>query len=84
MNMISAQEIKRRGMAAVDALLDQGPVRIVKNNQPRYVVMSGADFDSMMNDLADARLAASEADIRAGRTRKGSAAALMAELRTRA
>ena len=81
MNMIAAQEIKRRGIAAVDALLDQGPVHIIKNNQPRYVVMRGAEFDLMMNDLAEARLATSEADLRAGRIRKGTAADLMAELR---
>ena len=84
MNMIAAQEIKRRGMAAVDHLLDQGPVRIVKNNRPRYVVMSETEFDVMMSDLAEARLAASEADLRAGRVRKGSAAKLMAELREEA
>ena len=81
MNIIAAQEIKRRGMAAVDHLLDQGPVRIVKNNRPRYVVMNGTEFDTMMNDLAEARLAASEADLKAGRIRKGTAAHLMAELR---
>lgn len=83
MNMISAQEIKRRGMAALDDLLTQGPVRVVKNNRPRYVVMSDTDFEAIMNDLAAARLAASEADIKAGRTRKGSATVLMAELRKR-
>ena len=81
MNMIAAQEIKRRGIAAVDALLDDGPVHIIKNNQPRYVVMRGAEFDLMMNDLAEARLAASEADLRAGRIRKGTAADLLSELR---
>ena len=81
MNMIAAQEIKRRGMAAVDHLLDQGPVRIVKNNRPRYVVMSETEFDAMMNDLAEARLAASDADLGAGRIRKGTAKDLMAELR---
>ena len=81
MNMIAAQEIKRRGMRAVDHLLDQGPVRIVKNNRPRYVVMNEAEFDAMMSDLAEARLAASEADLKAGRIRKGTAANLMAELR---
>ena len=81
MNMIAAQEIKRRGMAAVDHLLDQGPVRIVKNNRPRYVVMSETEFDVMMRDLAEARLAASEADLKAGRIRKGTAASLMTELR---
>ena len=84
MNMIAAQEIKRRGMAAVDHLLEQGPVRIVKNNRPRYVVMSETEFDLMMSDLAEARLAASEADLKAGRVRKGTAARLMAVLRKEA
>ena len=81
MNVIAAQEIKRRGITAVDRLLDRGPVRIVKNNRPRYVVMRDTEFDMMMSDLAEARLAASGADIKAGRTRKGTAADLMAELR---
>jgi len=65
----------------VDALLDRGPVQIVKNNRPRYVVMSEVEFDAMMSDLAEARLAASVADLKAGRVRKGTAANLMAELR---
>ena len=81
MNMIPAQEIKRRGITAVDRFLDQGPVRVVKNNRPRYVVMSEAEFDAMMNDMAEARLAASEADLKTGRIRKGTAADLMSELR---
>jgi PHD/YefM family antitoxin component YafN of YafNO toxin-antitoxin module len=81
MNMIAVQEIKRRGMTAVDALLDKGPGQIVKNNKPRYVVMSEPEFNTMMSDLAEARLAASEADLKSGRVRKGTAADLMAELR---
>ena len=81
MNMIAVQEIKRRGMTAVDHLLEQGPVQIVKNNKARYVVMSEGDFDAMMSDLAEARLAASEADLKAGRIRKGTAADLMTEIR---
>lgn len=84
MNMIAAQEIKRRGMAAVDHLLEQGPVQILKNNRPRYVVLSGKEFDVLMSDLAEARMAASEADLKAGRVRKGTAAHLMAELRREA
>ena len=84
MNMIAAQEIKRRGMAAVDDLLNQGPVRIVKNNRPRYVVMSETEYEVLMSDLAEARLAASDADLKAGRIRKGTAAKLMAELRKEA
>jgi PHD/YefM family antitoxin component YafN of YafNO toxin-antitoxin module len=81
MNAVAAQEVKRRGMAAVDALLDEGPVRILKNNRPRYVVLSEAEYDALLGDLAEARLAASEADLRAGRTRRGTSADLMAELR---
>ena len=84
MNMIASQEIQRRGMVAVDRLLNQGPVRIVKNNQPRYVVMRESDFTAMEDDLAEARLAASEADLKAGRTRKGTVAELLAELRREA
>ena len=81
MNMVAVQEIKRRGMTAVDALLEQGPVQIVKNNKPRYVVMREAEFAVMMSDLAEARLAASETDLKAGRIRKGTATDLMTELR---
>lgn len=81
MNMLAAQEIKRRGIAAVDSLIEKGPVRIVKNNRPRYVVMSEDEYEALMTDLAEARLAASEADLRAGLIRPGSAARLISELR---
>ncbi len=79
--MVAAQDIKRCGITAVDRFLDQGPVRIVKNNRPRYVVMSETEYSTMSSDLAEARLAASRADLKAGRIRKGSTASLMAELR---
>jgi len=81
MNLIAAQEIKRRGIAAVDALLERGPVRIIRNNRPRYVVMSETEYDTMLDDLSEARLVASESDVKAHRVRKGSVAELMAELR---
>jgi PHD/YefM family antitoxin component YafN of YafNO toxin-antitoxin module len=81
MNMIGVQEIKRGGMAVVDRMLENGPVRILRHNQPRYVVMRDAQFDALMSDLAEARLAASAADWKAGRVRKGTAAELLAALR---
>ncbi|MDP1958076.1 MAG: hypothetical protein Q8J75_07855, partial [Rhodocyclaceae bacterium] len=37
MNTLPAQEIKRRGISAVDALIETGDVHIIKNNQPQYV-----------------------------------------------
>jgi PHD/YefM family antitoxin component YafN of YafNO toxin-antitoxin module len=81
MNTIAAQEIKRRGVAAVDSFVDRGPVHIVKSNRPCYVVMTEADYEAMLDDLAEARLAASEADLRAGRCRRGNATQLIREIR---
>ena len=80
MNAIAAQEIKRRGIAAVDSLVAQGPVRIVKSNRPRYVIMTDADYETMLCDLAEARLTASEADVKAGRVHRGNAAQLIRDI----
>ena len=81
MNTIAAQEIKRRGIGAVDEALAHGPVRVVRNNRPQYVVLSEEDYETLLSDLAEARLANSEADVKAGRVRRGTAAELAAELR---
>ncbi|MBL7077696.1 MAG: type II toxin-antitoxin system Phd/YefM family antitoxin [Kiritimatiellae bacterium] len=77
---LPAQDVKRRGIGVVDELLAQEPVHIVKNNRPMYVVLREEDYQAMMEDLALARVEASEGDVRAGRIRKGSAADLMKEL----
>lgn len=44
MNTIPALEIKQRGISAVDDLLKDGPVHVIKNNRPLYVVMSQEDY----------------------------------------
>ncbi|WP_439645679.1 hypothetical protein [Candidatus Thiosymbion oneisti] len=44
MNSIPAQEIKRRGISAVDETLCDGPVHIIKNKRPSYVVFTEAAF----------------------------------------
>ena len=80
MNAVAAQEIKRRGIAAVDSLVAQGPVRIVKSNRPKYVIMTDADYETMLSDLAEARLTASEADVKAGRVHMGTAAQLIRDI----
>lgn len=74
------QEIKRRGLSVLDDSLASGPVYVIRNNVPRYVVMSADLFREMEDALAEARVAASEADIRAGRYSKGSADKLMSEI----
>jgi PHD/YefM family antitoxin component YafN of YafNO toxin-antitoxin module len=83
MNILSAQEVKRRGVGAVEDILHRGPVHILKNNRPRYVIMKEDDYALLMADLAEARLAASLADVKAGRIRRGPAAKLLAELERR-
>ena len=77
---IPAQEVKRRGMSAMDANLASGPVYVIRNNTPRYVVMFSDAFREMEEALTAARVAASEADVRAGRVTRGTADELMAEL----
>ena len=77
---IPAQDVKRRGIGVVDELLEREPVHIVKNNHPTYVVLREEDYQTMMEDLALARIEASEADVSAGRVHRGSAADLMREL----
>ncbi len=82
MTMMAVQEIKRRGISAVDEGLAHGPVHLIKSNHPAYVVMSEATYQEMLTDLAEARLAASENDLKAGRVRRGTSAQLMKELRS--
>jgi PHD/YefM family antitoxin component YafN of YafNO toxin-antitoxin module len=77
MSTMPVQEIKRRGIKALDEALADGPVHLVKSNRAQYVVMTEQDYQELMNDLTEARLAASEADLREGRVREGHAHDLM-------
>lgn len=80
MSLISVQDVKRRGMSVVDDALEDGPVHVVKSNRAAYVVMSEQDYQELMSDLSEARLAASERDLAAGRVRRGDASEPMTEL----
>ena len=40
-NTITANEIKRRGISAVDDALLKGPVHVIQRNRPRYVIPQG-------------------------------------------
>ena len=73
MNTIPAQEIKRRGIAAVDDLIATGDVHIIKNNQPQYVVLSEARYRELIeaqDEAYVARVRASLEDLKAGRVRR--------------
>lgn len=84
MNIVPAQEIKRRGIAAVDEALVQGPVHIVKNNRAQYVVLTEENYRELIEaqeEAALARIKASLEDAKAGRvTRHASVDALLRHL----
>lgn len=71
MNNVPAQEIKRRDISAVDKALQQGPVHIIKNNRPEYVVLSEERYQQMLEaeqSAAVESLRTSLEDLKAGRT----------------
>ncbi len=44
MNTLPAQEIKRRGVKAIELALKNGPVHIIKNNSPACVVLTESQY----------------------------------------
>lgn len=84
MKTIPAQEIKRKGISAVDEALKNGPVHVIKNNRPHYVVLSEADYLLLLDAQQDAyvaRLKAALEDTKAGRVKQFSSTDdLLAEL----
>ncbi|MFA4836674.1 MAG: prevent-host-death protein [Dehalococcoidia bacterium] len=83
MNTIPAQEIKRRGIGAVDSLIEKGDVHIVKNNQPQYVVLTEERYRALVeaeDEAYAARVRASLQDLKDGRVKRGTAADLIKEL----
>ncbi|MEW5892817.1 MAG: prevent-host-death protein [Pseudomonadota bacterium] len=84
MNILPAQEIKRRGISAVDEALARGPVHIIKNNRPQYVVLTEENYRELLElqeEATLARIKASLEDAKAGRvTRHDSVDALMQRL----
>jgi PHD/YefM family antitoxin component YafN of YafNO toxin-antitoxin module len=73
MKSIAAQDIKRKGISAVDEALKEGPVHIIKNNQPRYVIMTEVRYRELVeaeDEAYIARVRKSLADVKAGRVRR--------------
>ena len=72
MNIIPAQEIKRRGLAAVDDLIDKGDLHVIRNNQPQYVVLSEERYQELKlaeQEAYHARVRSSLQDVKKGRVR---------------
>lgn len=79
-NIVAAQDVKRRGLAALEERLADGPVHVVKHNRPVCVVLSQEDYRELVEEAAGARLAASLADVREGRVKTASAGEIMDEV----
>ena len=78
MNTIPAQDIKRRGLAAVDDVIDRGDVHVIRNNQPQYVVMSEERYQALVATEQEAYYAGvkeSLKEVKAGKVRKFKTAA---------
>lgn len=54
MNTLTVAELKRRGMAAIEDGLRQGPLHIVKRNQPAAVVLSEDEYQRLTQSKAAA------------------------------
>lgn len=83
MNAIPAQEIKRRGIAAVDDLIAKGDLHVIRNNQPQYVVLSEDRYQELIVAEQEAyycRVRASLEDLKEGRVKRGTADDLIKEL----
>lgn len=81
-NMIPAREIKRRGIGAVDELLERGPVHVIQRDEPVYVVMTEARYQELVEaeeEAAVARVNEALKDVEAGRARKVTAEELIKE-----
>lgn len=84
MNTISAQEIKRRGIGAVEDLIKEGPVHVIKNNQPQYVVLTEERYQELIataDEVYIERVKMALKEVQAGQVKKfKSAKALLKQI----
>ncbi len=82
MRTVPAREIKRRGIGAVDEALEEGPVYVIKGDQPRYVILAEEHYRQLVEAQQEAYVARVKEgleDLRAGRTRRVGAEELIKE-----
>ena len=80
---IPAAEIRRRGISVVDKALKRGPVHVLKDNEPAYVIMAEDQFRELSNRYRKSyvsRIRRSLKDVKAGRVRHVTAQTLIDEL----
>ena len=78
MSNLTANDLKTKGIAAIEAVLAERPEAIVSvRGKERFVVMEIAQYHHLRECELEAALAESKADIAAGRFNKGTAVAHM-------
>ncbi len=78
-----ATEIKRRGFSVIDNALKRGPVHVLKDNEPTYVIMAEAQYQELAERYRKSyvtRIRRSLQDLKEGRIRRISAKTLIDEL----
>ena len=81
MSQLTANDLKTRGVAAIESLLATRPEAMISvRGQERFVVMNLAHYHHLRECELDAALAQSQADVAAGRFVVESAAAHRARL----
>ncbi|MEQ1794046.1 MAG: prevent-host-death protein [Nitrospira sp.] len=80
---ISASEIKRRGLSSIDNALKRGPVHVLKNNEPTYVVMGEEQYRELSEQYRRSyvnRISRSLKELKQGRIRQVTAQSLIDKL----
>lgn len=81
MNSISANDLKTKGVSAIEALLEQQPEAVISvRGKERFVVMELAHYHYLRECELDAALAESRQDLAAGRFVQESAEAHLARI----
>lgn len=54
MNTIAANELKRRGITAIEKLITKGPVHVIKRNKAVCVVLTEDQYERLVKDAKGA------------------------------
>lgn len=79
-NTVAAQEVKRRGVRAIVEKLEVGPVHVLQHNRPSFVALREEQYRDLVEEIEEARIRASLADVEAGRVRFASPRELTEEI----
>ncbi|MSQ14950.1 MAG: type II toxin-antitoxin system Phd/YefM family antitoxin [Dehalococcoidia bacterium] len=84
MQTIPAREIKRRGISAVDEALQNGPVHVIRNDDPVYVILREEQYQELLEAQEDAhraRVIEALTDMKEGRVKRSTAQDIIEEFR---